>query len=55
MDRLRLLGSWVRRKRLEARFVAVERAGLWGGGQAQAADDRVSPAEMLGQFGVRLD
>lgn len=57
VDRLRLLGSWVRRKRLEARFVAVELAGLWGGGQAQAqaADDRVSPAEMLGQFGVRLD
>lgn len=54
VDRLRLLGSWVRRKRFEARLAAVEQALLYRGGQQGRGQEQVSPTEMLGLFGVTV-
>ena len=47
-----LLMSYVRRKRFEARLIAVEVGKLFSG--EQGGDERVSGAELLSMAGVSL-
>ena len=45
----RLLSAYVRRKRFEARLLALEVGKLFGGAQ----DDRVSADELLSMMGIQ--
>lgn len=54
MTQTRLIGAWFRRKRLEARLIAIEVGKLFGGASAGSAGDydMVDEAAALAAVGV---